>query len=258
MDDPMNENPESVQVRLTRLADASVSARERARLLAEVERSPERAAELAEQQRAVGLIRSIDVSAPERLRHRTETMMRPARDRRRLLRPRLTIVPAAGALAAVIVALVVILSLRTTVPTVAQAAQLALSPATLPAPAANPSNPDLLALRVDGVAYPNYIRTVGWEASGARRDELHGRDVTTVVYTNPRGDRVGYSIVSGAALTPPAGTLRVVSGVSFVLARSGPGTLITWRRAGHTCIIAGRGTSPATLLALAIADERVA
>jgi hypothetical protein len=40
------------------------------------------------------------------------------------------------------------------------------------------------------------------------------------------------------------------------MGRAGDVNLITWVRNGHTCVIAGRNVSHATLLRLASADER--
>jgi hypothetical protein len=256
MSDQMNDDPQPLTARLTRLADDSLPEQERARLRAEVERSSEQAAALTEQQRAVALVRSVEIAAPDALRARAEAMMRPSPARRRPRRPRLAILTTSGALAAVIVALAVVLSVGASAPSVPQAAHVALSAATLPVPSQDPSHADLLGLRVDGIPLPNYIRSIGWEAAGARRDELHGRKVTTVFYTSRAGGRIGYAIVSGAPLTTPAGRVATVGGVRFTIVRIGSARLITWRRSGHTCVIAGRRISEAVLLELAAADER--
>jgi hypothetical protein len=89
-----------------------------------------------------------------------------------------------------------------------------------------------------------------------RHDTLDGRRVTTVFYSSGRA-RVGYSTVSGDALVAPGGrTVRSPGGVRYVLSASDGARLVTWRRDGHTCVIAGRSVGPGTLLALAAADER--
>jgi anti-sigma factor RsiW len=54
------------QAAITRLADGSATEAERARLEAAVARSPELAAELAEQRRVVAMLASLDVGAPAR------------------------------------------------------------------------------------------------------------------------------------------------------------------------------------------------
>ena len=82
-------------------------------------------------------------------------------------------------------------------PPIPQTARLALAASTMPAPAQDAAHPGLLRLRVDGLAFPYYGRSAGWEATGARTDTLGGRRVLTVFYTVHGADRVGYSIVSG-------------------------------------------------------------
>ena len=83
-----------------------------------------------EQQRAISLLRSVDVAAPDALRARLETMIDEAggRKHRRPLSARwrnTLFVPAATALAIVIVALVVLLGSGSTAPSVGQTAKLA-------------------------------------------------------------------------------------------------------------------------------------
>jgi hypothetical protein len=62
-----------------------------------------------------------------------------------------------------------------------------------------------------------------------------------VTYRGPRGD-VGYTIVDGAPLPEPGGARHVTAnGVRLAVLRKGDATIVTWRRGGHTCVIAGRG-----------------
>jgi anti-sigma factor RsiW len=65
-------NPRSTP-ELTALADGSLVGWRRARLEAELTRSPELRAELHSQRRAVEAIRSVDFAAPAALRARVET-----------------------------------------------------------------------------------------------------------------------------------------------------------------------------------------
>jgi hypothetical protein len=243
--------------RLTRLADGSLPESERAQLGAEVRASPEQTAALAQQRQAVSLLRSVDVAAPYSLRSQVEAMAHPRAARRRLVWPRIPIVAVGAAFAAALVAFVLVISAGSSAPTVPQTAHLALFSATLPAPPEDDSHANLLALHADGIPFPNYVNSIGWEAAGVRRDTLHGRTVTTVFYTDASGQRIGYAIVSGAPLTVPAGRVTDIGGIHFTLARSGSAQLITWRRAGHTCIIAGRDVRAATLLDLAVTDNEV-
>jgi len=216
-----------------------------------------------EQQRAIKLLRSVDVAAPDALRARLDTMIDEAgnRTRRRSLSGRwrnTLFVPAATALAIVIVALVVLLGSGSTAPSIDQTAKLALSSATAPAPARDAGHPELLAAGVDGIPFPSYVSNPGWRATGSRSQVVHARTIVTVYYRRPDGTRVGYSIVPGHTLTDPDGVTIMVHGVPYTYGRVGSGRYITWARGGHTCVIAGKGVSHRTLLTLASADESAA
>jgi hypothetical protein len=215
-----------------------------------------------EQQRAISLLQSVDVAAPDALRARLEMMIDEAGGRKRRplsARWRNTLfVPAATALAIVIVALVLLLGSGSTAPSVGQAAKLALSSATAPAPAPVAGHPELLAAAVDGIPFPSYVSNPGWRAIGSRRQVVHERTIVTVYYRAPDGTRVGYSIVPGHTLTQPGGATTVFRGVGYTYGRLGSGRYITWSRDGHTCLIAGQQVSNRTLLALARADESTA
>jgi hypothetical protein len=134
------------------------------------------------------------------------------------------------------------------------AAALALGPATLPAPHESASNRSELTASVGGVAFPYWKERFGWHGSGARSDTLGGRAVTTVFYSNPNGQRIGYAIVAGPAPASggaASGALIRRWGVSYRLSSRDGANVIVWRREGHLCVIAGRGVSPRTLLSLA-------
>jgi hypothetical protein len=131
------------------------------------------------------------------------------------------------------------------------AAALALSPATLPAPSESASNRSQLAASVGGVSFPYWKERFGWRGSGARSDRLDGRTVTTVFYSNPNGQRIGYAILAGAAPSTSGGSVVKRWGVSYRLSSQDGANVIVWHRGGHLCVIAGRGISPHTLLDLA-------
>jgi hypothetical protein len=216
-----------------------------------------------EQQRAISLLRSVDVAAPDALRTRLEAMIDEAggrKDRRPLSsRWRNTLfVPAATVLAIVIVALVVLLGSGSTAPTIGQTAKLALSPATAPPPARDPARPELLLAAVDGIPFPSYVASTGWRAYGSRTQTVHARTIKTVYYRAPDGVRVGYSIVPGSSLSNESRSSVVRDGVRYSFGRVGPGRYVTWLRGGHTCLIAGTTVSNRTLLKLARSDERTA
>jgi hypothetical protein len=135
------------------------------------------------------------------------------------------------------------------------AATLALGPATRPAPAESVSNRGELTASVDGVAFPYWEERFGWRGSGARSDALGGRAVTTVFYSNARGQRIGYAIVAGAAPATADGTVVRRWGVAYRLSSQDGASVIAWLRGGHLCVMAGRGVSPSTLLSLASWDS---
>jgi hypothetical protein len=264
MSDQMNEQPQSPEAELARLADGSLPESRQSELRSQVRESPELARALAEQQRAMTMIRAIDVPAPDSLRAKLDALAAapPATDStrsrpgRRLRLPRLGWAAAGGLTTAVAAAVVLIIALGggTSGPSLAQAAQVAVAPATGPPPAEDVSDRDRLRLSVGGVPFPYWSKTIGWRAAGARTDTLNGRRVSAVFYRGPRGLRVGYAIVPGAALPVKGGRSVTRDGVRFTLLTAGGTRLVTWLRSGHTCVIAGRGVPDRTLVTLATAD----
>ena len=238
---------------LARLADGSLPASRQAELRAEVDRSPELARALSEQQHAIALLRSTDVVAPDSLRMQVEQEIRTAnRPRRRRFRLTWALSAATTLAAAAVVIVLLAGSGGSSGAGLSQTAQLALAAAVDPAP--SEARDDTLAETAAGIAFPYWQRSVGWRAVGARVDRLSSRSVVTVFYANPRGQRVGYAIVGGAPLSVSGGTTTTKDGISFTFLRQGSARLVTWLRAGHTCVIAGREVSDRTLLALATAE----
>jgi hypothetical protein len=214
------------------------------------------------------------VRAPDRLRRSVEQMASEAaaRPRRRLalpwlqpraprvpraaganpLRVRLTVAAALSAAALAVVAILPGTGARPA-PTVLQASRVALEPATLASPAESVRNRDQLEISVEGLPYPYWGGHRGWPAAGARRDRLGGRSVTTVFYATGGGARIGYAIVAGRPLPePPAGTVLDRGGVRFRVLSAGGATIVTWREAGHTCILAGRGVPARAMMRLVL------
>lgn len=153
------------------------------------------------------------------------------------------------------IALVLVLSLPGDIPgepTIVDASELTLRPATLPAPEPSPGAPSLLKRTEQaGPAHPNWEQTLGWRATGARTDVLQDRRVVTVFYEQD-GQRIGYAIVLGPHLPPPAATTdQVVGGVRLrsFLVKDRP--VVTWVRGGYTCILSGRNVDVQVLLDLA-------
>jgi len=234
------------EAELTRLADGSLSPDREADLRAQVDRSPELRAQLAEQERAVAMLRALDTHVEALTAGGGSGAA--ARGGRRPVRGRFgraLVLPAATALAVLVAALVIIIS-GSGAPSVSQTARLALARATLPAPAINPADPTQLRLSGAGLPFP---RIPGWASVGARTDRVSGRTITTVFYRSlSTGQRVGYAIASGS---PLPGTRATGYDVSYTLGRQGTARLITWVQSGHTCVIAGRTVDGQTLLRLA-------
>jgi hypothetical protein len=208
------------------------------------------------QQRITALVSSIDVSAPASLHGSVRGLLVRARPRQRVWVRRRALL--GGALAAATVLVVsLVLALGSSggpgaPPTVLQASTLGLRPATLSAPAENPNAPGQLAISAGGIAYPYWDHRFGWRTAGVRSDRLGGRAITTVFYANSSGRRIGYSIVDGQALPLPAGGHAAVwRGTRFDVLHPGATTVVTWHRAGHTCILVGSKVSARTLLTLA-------
>jgi hypothetical protein len=280
----MSREPEDIHAALAALADGTLPEQQREPLLARVAETPALAAELEDQRRAVMLMRSLErVEAPTLLRRSIElavsgeavvggattgelagagsaaargTQRKRERASRRSSPLRLPsrLLAGVAVAAAVVVVLVLVLTTgaSTSAPTVLQASGAGLRTATGAAPAENPHNPHLLTASAVGISYPYWGGTLGWQAVGARTDTVGGRTVTTVFYTNSRSRRIGYSIVAGPALAIPAGSTSVEhNGVSFhVISHANP-TIVTWREAGHTCILTARGVGTGTLMRLA-------
>jgi hypothetical protein len=177
------------------------------------------------------------IEAPPSLRRRVEERRAPRPRRRRIALP----VGIAGAVAAAAVAVALVVGGGAAGPTVGDAAALALSRPTQPAPAIDTGDIHLVDASVDGIRFPNYeYQWSKWRTVGRRTDTISGRDATTVTYRGPLGD-VGYTIVDGKPLDEPGSAKWVTrDGLRLAVVRQGDATVVTWRRAGHTCVLAGR------------------
>ncbi|HUB77062.1 MAG TPA: hypothetical protein VL977_08390 [Solirubrobacteraceae bacterium] len=208
-------------------------------------------------------IRSIDVSAPETLHRQVEAMVAeraPGRTRGAWLARPAVLAGAGALLLAVAVALAVGLSGGSGGGlTAGQATALTLLPATAGAPAENEASKGTqLEASVEGTAFPYWEEHFGWRSTGSRVDRVGGRTVRTVFYGNGRGQRIGYAIVSGAAAPASGGSTTWRGPTAYRVSSRGDVNVVTWKRNGHLCIVAGRGVSTGTLLALASWHERAA
>jgi hypothetical protein len=155
----------------------------------------------------------------------------------------------AGAIAAVAVAVVLLLPGGAPgSPSVSQAAGLALRGPSAPAPAPDPEDPRAkLADWFQEVYFPNWSATLGWRPVGMRRDRLDGRPTTTVYYQR-RDGLVAYTIVGAPALPPPSGPLTRLNGFELRAFSLAGRTVVTWRRAGHTCVLSAAARVPVGVL----------
>ena len=191
------------------------------------------------------------VEAPASLR--AEVHRLTAGRRRRAPRVRAGFAIAGASVAALAVVVVMALGGSSTGgPSLADAAVAALQPTSGPAPAVNASQPAVLQTSIDGIAFPLWQHRFNLRATGARDDKVEGRRALTVGYVGRGGQRVGYTILAAPPLDVP-GSARHVShdGTDFAVWHRAGANVVTWRRAGHTCVLASRTMSAEQLLRLA-------
>jgi hypothetical protein len=249
--------PRKAEARLARAADGSLCESDRRELEAEVRASPEIAEELRLQGQAITFMRALDAEqAPAELHASVQSLVAAESSQKTRPRSSRRLVPvAAAAVAAVALVAVLLASSGSSAPTVNQAALLALRQPTEPAPAESPGRSPKLQRAAAGITFPYWRHELGWNTSGARNDRFASRSATTVFYTpaSPAGGtaRVGYTILSGTALALPKAHAVEHRGVRYLVLSDHGATVVTWRRNGHTCILAARGVAPKTLLHLA-------
>jgi anti-sigma factor RsiW len=230
---------------LTALADGSLPASRRPRVERAVAAAPELQADLAAQRRALAaLAAAADVRAPSALRARLE-LARDPRPRRVPARRIWTAIPAGVAAAAAAVVLTV--GSGPGAPTVAAAATLAGRAPIHPAGPEFDQRGTLHWPTASGLPFPDWAERFGFVAVGMRDDQLNGRGATTVFYQRG-GDRIAYTIVSGRALRAGAPT-RTSTWLGTRLSSFSVGgrAVVTWQRAGHSCVLSG---NPALLAEL--------
>jgi len=195
-----------------------------------------------------------DVAAPDRLRMAVAELVADARGARaprraaRRSRPRLAGLLAAAGAVAVVLALVLTIGGGASSPSVRDVAAVALRPAAAPAPAAQPGG-ELLRAHAGPIAFPTWTR-VGWRAVGARTDTVGGHELRTVFYADAAGRRIGYAIAD-TQLPVSGGQVVTRRGARLRVLDRGATAVVTWRRDGRTCILAGRGVPVGRLLTLA-------
>jgi hypothetical protein len=204
-------------------------------------------------------LRALDeVVAPDRLRRAVaeavaDAQRAQARHGRRLRLGLGGALAAAGAAAALLLVLLAIVgggggTGGTAIPTAREVAQVALRPVAAPAPAARPGG-ELLRAHAGPIAFPTWTHA-GWRAVGARSDTLGGHRLQTVFYADAAGRRIGYAIAD-ARLPVHGGRLVMRRGAQLRVLDRGATAVVTWRRDGRTCVLAGRGVAVGRLLTLA-------
>jgi hypothetical protein len=228
---------------LTALADGSLPAARREDVKRQIEASDELRVLFGREQRAVEMLRRAREQdrAPDSLRQRIAAR-RPTATQRVAWRP---VVPGLG-LAAAVAILVVILSATSGPsggPSVAQAAAVAARGPVAAAPGPDPTHPMYaLAQTVGELYFPNWQRPFGAKATGVRSDRVGGRKAVTVYYSLAGRD-IAYTIVASPALRQPRARAVRVGSIQVRALKLGARTTITWRRDGHTCILASRNIS---------------
>jgi hypothetical protein len=208
----------------------------------------------------VEFVRSIDVRAPDSLHRQVQALVADASQRKGRRRrghgrsPAFANYAFAGALAAAVAAIATAIAVSGggNGTFIHQASALTLGRATAAAPSENPHKTGQLAAAVQGVAFPYWEERFGWRSTGTRSDVVNGRAVTTVFYADRLGRQIGYAIVAGTPAPSQDGGATVWhNGTRFRVTQLHGGTVVSWLRDGHLCVVAGRGVSGATLLALA-------
>lgn len=224
---------------LSALADGSLDPARREAVEAWITSSPELLDLYRREQAAVAALHQAALErAPARLRLNIQSMHRQTVNRPRRARVRAGYGAVAAATAAVALAVVLLLPGGAPgSPSVSQAAALGLRGPSAAPPAPDSIDPrSRLADQFQEVYFPNWSSTLGWRAVGMRRDRLDGRATMTVYYQ--RGNQVvAYTIVGAPALASPAAVVRQVHGYELHVLRLAGRTVVTWRRAGHTCVL---------------------
>lgn len=252
---------------LSALADGSLAPERVARVRARIEASPNLAERYERERRAVLALHEVrEDRAPASLRFSLEDRRRrPVRRDRVRFGGLLGLATAGrhgrvlygGTLAAgmaLVVALLIALLPGGSPgsPSVSQAAALALTGPTGKAPGIDPMHHTLLRLDVQETYFPNWGRWFGWEAVGQRVDRLDGKLAVTVFYRyKADGRQIAYTILASPPLRRPHVPAAQLDGVNLQSFRMDGRLIVTWERAGHTCILSGSRTTTAELARLA-------
>jgi hypothetical protein len=238
---------------LSALADGTLDPAREPGLREQIAGSPELSERYERERRTVAALAAVRADrAPDRLRARIEA---ERRERAPRTWPRLGIgwgTAAAAVVAVAALAVVLLLPAGTPGgPSVSQAASLALRGSAMSAPQPGGAVPGAtLNQDVQEIYFPDWSGRFGWWATGQRVDRLDGRKAVTVYYTQ-NGKRIAYTIVTSPALKLPGAATYRLHGTELQSFTMGERQVVTWRRAGHTCVLSGVGVSSAALSRLA-------
>jgi hypothetical protein len=186
---------------------------------------------------------AVSERAPARLREEIDAMSRrPERARRRTRR--WALVPAVGALAAVILALVFALPGGAGGPTVAQAAVAATQGGwwSYNQPKPGDAGTAEYASFADVRLPSDLTGDKTWKFSGEHVETIDGHKLLDLFYV--RGKRLlVYAIAAKPLLRGQQGGFRSL--------RPGGRTVVSWQESGHSCLLISETASAATLLSLA-------
>jgi len=234
------------------LADGTLAPEREAEVRAAIAASPELGSLYERERRVAELLSEARRTerAPQSLRVRIEQQRQSYRPRAR--RPIIIGTGLVGALAAIVLALVLALPGGAPgAPSVSQAAALSTRGAVAPAPLPDPSNPAVkLSRGVGEIYFPNWSGKFGWRAVGQRSDTIGGRRAITVYY-DWHGKRLAYTIVAAPALSEPKARVTTLNGTALRTLTLDGRLVVTWRRARHTCVLSAAGVSASVLRQLA-------
>jgi hypothetical protein len=237
---------------LSALADGTLDPARKADVEARIGASPELTALYERERRVVQALHHARATelAPASLRARIDAA-RPsgaARARRRFAYAG----AAAAAIAAVVLALVLALPSGTPgAPSVSDAAALAARGPARAAPVPDPSMPAArLHQSVGDLYFPNWASRFGWEAVGSRTDKVGGHTAVTVYY-RWKNVTIAYTIVHAPPLAEPSANATNWDGTQLRTLELNGRLVVTWRRAGDTCVLSGTGIKAGELQRLA-------
>lgn len=214
---------------------------------------PEIRRQVAAERRVSHALRVGGPTPPDRLLGSVQARVRdtygssPPR-RRRVWLPAAAVTGLAAVCAAIVIAVV---GIGGSGPSIPDAASLAFSSPTGPAPTAKSAT--LLDASYGGVTYPNYQK-FSVPPTGTRTDRIGGRPALTVFYRLANGTPLSYTVFSGQAVPLPSSAKSVVfEGVPLHVFRTSSGlSVVTLVRYGRTCVLAAK-TKPDVVLGLAAA-----